>query len=303
MLVAARTLKVDRVSGEVIAALEKAGIPCVLLKGPVLAAWLYDDGTPRMYSDTDVLVPHEKRSAAIATLESLGFEDYSPSGIPEDRPLHALTFVRPGDRAHLDLHTTLRGVGASSAAAWREFSSSSEVFRVGGLDVRIPSRRALALHVVLHAAQHGALEPRPMEDLRRALERVDRADWEGAAAMARALDALGPFSVGLGLLPAGELVRDELGLNEIGTDVITRLRAASPPHVAKGFEWLASRRGARAKARFVVLKLFPPPRFMRVWTPLARRGIWGLALSYPWRLLWLARHAPAGFRAWLRARG
>jgi hypothetical protein len=52
----------------------------------------------------------------------------------------------------------------------------------------------------------------------------------------------------------------------------------------------------------VLGKTFPPPAFMRAWSPLARRGALGLALAYAWRPVWLVVHSGAAVRAWRRAR-
>ena len=51
---------------------------------------------------------------------------------------------------------------------------------VGGERVEVLNGPARVLHVVLHAAQHGLQEPKPREDLRRALERVPEETWADA---------------------------------------------------------------------------------------------------------------------------
>lgn len=303
MLATAWALKVDRVTADVVAAFDEAGIPSVLLKGPAVQRSLYADGTVRSYTDCDLLVPADQAGRAASVLLALGFDDRSLSGIAGDRPLHARTFVRPADGAHADLHTTVIGASAPERDVWNAIYSTSEDARVGGRVVRVPSRPGLAVHVALHAAQHGVQEQRPLEDLRRAVRLFDRETWEEAATVAAAMGATTAFAAGLRLVPEGADLLPRLGLEEVRPDPYVRLRAASAPHLASGFAWLEGDRLLRSKARLVAAKLFPPPRFMRAWTPLARRGPLGLVLSYPWRLLWILWHAPAGFRAWRRAKG
>ena len=56
---AANALLLDLAAARASAALRDAGIRAILLKGPVIARWLYDDGSERNYGDVDLLVaPH-----------------------------------------------------------------------------------------------------------------------------------------------------------------------------------------------------------------------------------------------------
>jgi hypothetical protein len=55
-------------------ALDRAAIPWVLMKGPVLAATLYPGIGDRTYNDLDVLVGRRDFGRAMAILEELGFE-------------------------------------------------------------------------------------------------------------------------------------------------------------------------------------------------------------------------------------
>ena len=72
--------------------------------------------------------------------------------------------------------------------------------------------------------------------------------------------------------------------------------------MAAGFEALAATPGLFAKLRLVAHEMVPTRAFMRWWSPLARRGPLGLAAAYLWRPIWFVGHAPAGLRAWRRAR-
>jgi hypothetical protein len=65
---------------------------------------------------------------------------------------------------------------------------------------------------------------------------------------------------------------------------------------------LAPGQSLRWRISTVARELFPRPDFMRWWSPLARRGPLGLALSYPWRWAFLAWNAPRGLLAVRRAR-
>jgi hypothetical protein len=172
---------------------------------------------------------------------------------------------------------------------------------VGGLEVEVPGEPARALIVVLHMLNHGLHATRPAEDLRRALARVERSTWEASAALAAELGATAGFAAGLRVLPEGTALADSLGLPDEAS-VEARLRTASPPHTALGFQRLVEAPGLLAKARLLGRELVPTAAFMRIWSPLARRGPLGLAAAYLWRPLWLLLQARGGLRALRRAR-
>jgi hypothetical protein len=298
IIATAQNLSVDLVTAEVAGALRGGDVRSILLKGPTFASLLYPDGVPRTYVDVDLLIAQGDASRAREVLLALGFAygfESRDSGPFPDRVL----WVRPPDE--VDLHHTLGGVNADEGRLWDVLSEMTELQEVGGQEVEILSEPARALHVALHAAQHGRDWEVPMEDLRRAIEMLPFETWQGAARVAEQLEATSAFAIGLRLMPKGELVAERLGLAATAS-IETLLRAQSPPHLTLGFEKLHSLQGPGAKARFVARKIFPPRANMRFMMPLARRGRMGLVAAYLVRLGWLARHARGGFRAWMRAR-
>jgi hypothetical protein len=297
---AIRTLHLDTVTAEVVRAFGAAGVPSILLKGPTLSRWLYDDGA-RPYVDIDLLVPPRARVAAERVLRSLGFGPGAFELIKGDYPRHASVFRRH-DGATLDLHRTLVGVGVDDDRVWEELSARTEPMTVGGEEVDVPSPVGRAFVVAIHAAKDGGRVPKVRRDLERALVQVDGETWREAARLAAALGAEAAFGAGLRLVPQGAELARRLGLPMAVTPEIAIRRGGAPP-LATGLDWLVATRGVSAsrKLRVVVRKVFPPPAYLREWAPLARRGRVGLALAYVWRPVWLARHAlPAG-RAVLRA--
>lgn len=296
VLLTAWALRVDRLTAELARAFDERGIDLVLLKGPVIARWLYDDGTVRSYSDCDLLVAPDHVSAAQAVLGERGFEDAkSPMAHPR---LDSHEWKRA--EHHVDLHSTLIGIRASPRTVWDTLWPTAETERVGGVDVQVLSVPARALHVALHAAQHGRDESKPLEDLRRALELVPEQTWFEVAALAERLQASEAFATGLRLLPPGAALASRLGLaSKASTDATLRLE---PVPLALAFEHLASTPGCKARLQVVLRELFPTVAFMRWWSPLARRGQPGLIAAYCWRPLWLLAHAGPGLVAWRRAR-
>lgn len=288
------TIALNSIAGDLVRLLAEASVPTLVLKGPAIAARLYDDGTPRPHDDIDLLLPSEAAGPAEAALHGLGFR--LAGGSP------ARAWIRRDDGVAVDLHTTLVGVGSSEEAVWRELSAGARRLRVGGTEVDVPDDTGLAFHVALHAAQHGVQAAKALEDLRRAVGRFPAATWEQAALLARRLEAVSAFAAGLRLVPEGVALAATLALPEGGSPEVA-LRAASPPPTAMGIYRLATTPGLRGKARLLAAELAPAPTFMRAVYPIARRGRAGLAVSYLWRPLWLVWHAGPAFRAWRRARG
>ena len=296
-----RTLGADRVTAEVVGAFGRAGIRSVLLKGPAIARWLYDDGALRTYMDCDLLVPPDGFHRAEEILEELGFEREGLDAIPGDWPKHARSWRRE-DGGNVDLHRTLVGVGVADSEVWRILSSDTETMRVGGGDVDVPALSGRALILALHAAKDGPRVPKVRHDLGHALERADLEVWEEAGRLAARLGATPAFGAGLRVLPAGQELAKELHLPpEIPVEAALRRRGGAPP-LAVGIEWLAGEPGRKGNIAVVGRKFFPPPRFMRAWTPLARRGPLGLAAAYVWRPFWVLWHLVPALWVWGRAR-
>jgi hypothetical protein len=290
MLAAARRLTVEGTSVRVVQAMNAAGVRCLLLKGPSLAD-LYDG--LRHYSDIDLLVASESTDAAEAALAELGFE------LRHDDP-HSRIWRREG--LDVDLHTTIVGTGVGADRLWDVLGGQTELISVGAASIEALNRPARALHVVLHAAQHGMQEAKPREDLRRALERLPDETWVDAARLAVELDAQAAFWIGLGMEPAGEELRESLELGRGTRRTETELRASTAPPTAVGLLRLAGTRGFRAKAGLVWREVFPSASFLRTWSSLARRGPGGLALAYLWRPVWMLLRLGPALGAIIRAR-
>ena len=302
LLGAAQALVVDAACADAVSALAAAGVRCLLLRGPALAALLYDAPAHRPYADVDLLVEPDRLPEAEAALEALGLtESALEAAFPEGRPQHAHTWhTRLGGM--VDLHRALLGIGAPAPTAWHLLSRDSERITVQTVEAEIPSVAARALIVALHAAHHVDDSGTALNDLERALARLAPAAWLEAAALARELDAVGAFVAGLSLSPRGQARLRQLGLPMRPTGLTSVGRGESSFHVAQGIAWLGNTPGTRAKARFLRRRLLPSPRTMRRRSRLARHGPAGLVLAYLARLLDAARHLPTAFRALRRIR-
>ena len=298
LLIAAGTLRIDAVTAEVSRALAASGVQNILLKGPSISAWLYADGTPRPYGDTDLLVDLDAWAPAQQVLRDLGFvQTQAEFEHPRMRSYASDPWRRGG--SDVDLHATLHGFGVSPAVAWRYLSRDTDVLRLGGVEVSTLAAPARAMHIAMHAAHHGLHTEQTLEDLRRAVAQLDDEVWTQAADLAADLQATEAMAAGLRLLPEGLVVATRLGIEDAAS--VESALKTSPVATAQGFGELATTPGLAAKLGIIRRELAPTPSFMRWWSPLARRGPRGLAAAYVWRLLYLTVQAPGGMRAWREA--
>lgn len=300
MRAAAMSLAVDLVTAEVVPALRHAGVPCLLLKGPTIARWLYGDGGGRSYADTDLLVPPDQVPRAEETLSGLGFSRYLDAADMLGWELGANRWQRGRDGTDVDLHWTLTGVKADPQRVWRCLSAETEPFCIQRADVHALSVPGRTMHIALHAAQHGRGDAASLADLDRALDQLADEVWRDAAALAAELDALDAFSTGLRLLPAGQQVAERLALPQ-ARSLEAALLASTPATGTMGWFYLQRASGWN-RVRIAARKIVPTRRFMRQWSSLGSHGLLGLAAAYLWRPIWLLLRALPGYRAWRRAR-
>ena len=304
IVTAAHVLRVDSVSAEVITAMRRAGIRALLLKGPSTAAWLYGDGAARPYGDTDLLVAPEAYRRAGGVLRKLGFRSRAYAWEPDSQ-----AWVRRSDASLVDLHCTLIGALAARDKVWEELTADTDTLRVGGIDTEVLSIPARALHIALHAAQHGDDYQRPSEDLARALRIADPKTWHEAADVARRLDAGAAFAAGLRRNPDGARVAQLLGLAS-GLPPAVTLRPKTQAPVAFALNVLTNADERRTRARLLLRSVLPPPLYMRQWSAMhmtrwpaaLRRGLLGLSIVYLWRPIWVLLRLPKAIGALRRAR-
>jgi Uncharacterised nucleotidyltransferase len=285
---------IDVLTAEVVSAFTGEGIGSVVLKGPVLAKWLYP-GEVRPYGDSDLMVAPKSRARAVSVLERLGFVEHMP-WLPEPLSLDIgrTTFGRERGGT-VDLHCQLPGLDGDPNAVWGRLAASAGRQVIGGVELRVPDRDTVLLHVVLHAAQHASLvDGKSLEDLRRALALVEEADWSRALELARAYEGVPAFAAGLRLLPeGGNVVRslDLGGVRSLQYEIRREDVIAEQLYVL-----LAAEEGVRWKLSIAASRIFPRPDHVRWWSPLARRGKLGLAFAYVWRALWVIGQAPHAIR-------
>lgn len=289
---------------EAVAFLRAAGVTSILLKGPTFVWWLYDDPRDRPYTDADLLISPDDLETARAELAARGFT--APfKGAGHELIHHAEPWIRRDDGAEIDLHHRLPGM-RDSALAWRVLSSRAATTRLRGHDVTMLDEPARALHVALHAAEHGTDRAPSLRDLEIAVERVDEAVWREAASLARGTESESAFASGLRLTSEGAQLLERLGLTkgrDSSWELAQILRDREPGEgLVQGLVWFRSVQGIRAKVALLLFKAFPPKGVLATWSPLARRGRWGAFVARVWRPFWLLLRAPGAIVRYRRAR-
>ncbi len=295
----AKALALDRSGAEVIGSFSDFGVPVVIMKGPVFAEWLYGDGAMRPYGDIDLLVPPWGFERAEEVLAHTGFRRRHRRAGEPGQASYASNWVRR-DSERIDLHHTLSEAGAPAQLVWDRLEPHRTAFRLAGTSVTAFDPPACAVVVALHATHHGIDEPKPLEDLRRAVQSASLETWVEASSIAEAIGAEEAFAAGVRLDAAGARLADELGLVSRFSRSVQLRAGGRQDAFTLTIERLLHEPGVARKASYVWLHLFPPAERMRAAYPLARRGAVPLGLSYLWRPV---RRLPASLGAldhWMR---
>jgi putative nucleotidyltransferase-like protein len=293
-------MTLDAATAEVVDALRAQGIRSVLLKGPAIAHWLYEDASQRPYADVDLLVAPDDVPLSEEVLGRLGYTNLFEGTRPGEVCDHETEWTRSVGPARVDLHHRLYWIGADPEVAWALLTADVETMDVEGARIEVLAPHARALMLALNALYHGARFERPLADLELAVTRLDDSVWHAAAELAARLGAAESLAAGLRLVPSGRVLAPRLGLTSSASVEVLLIVGGTP--TAMGFESLREQPTTAARLRFLWKKLFPTPAFLRLWSPIAQRGPLGLLAVYLWRPLWLVAMAPRGLRAWRRAR-
>jgi len=212
---------------QVVFALTTAGVPPIVLKGPVLARSIYPAAALRPYDDIDLLVQAPHLELTMAALQACGLME-NPWGEPLGPDQHHKFGTRDG-RLAVDLHTDpfdLFLPATDEAARWRR---ALPVAHLPGAWMLCPEEQLVQLSV--HAHKHDFRRLIWLKDLDLLLRAcADRLDWDLVVGLARreGLDA----SVWFGL----RLVETLLG-TPVPVEVMARLRPAAPLRVLYGAIW------------------------------------------------------------------
>jgi hypothetical protein len=178
----------------------EAGIPALLVKGPMISLLAYEDAAIRNYVDLDILVRHSDIIAATERMEKLGFESDVPlSTLQADKIPGEYLFKWPGTRRIIELHTE------------RTFRYYPLPMRVEDLFARqrrvaLDGREVLALSLedefvlnCIHGAKHFWERLMWIADIAAVVARHPEMDWPKAQRAARDVGAERMLHLGLQL--------------------------------------------------------------------------------------------------------
>jgi hypothetical protein len=193
--------RIDAAMVEVMGALGEAGVDALVLKGVVIARWLYDEHEVRGYRDCDLLADPARFATAGRTLEAIGFqcdadEAAHPCAWDEAR---AQVWHRLDDEVVIDLHWRLPGTRVAPERSWAVLWAGRETMDLGVAQLDVLSEPARALHLATSLAWMGPEARRAGQDLERGIAMLPQATWRDAARMAEQLGAWRPFAGGLRL--------------------------------------------------------------------------------------------------------
>jgi hypothetical protein len=163
-------------------------------------------------------------------------------------------------------------------------------------------RGGQAMHLAMHASQHGPRVTKHVDELTLALERWAAPVWDSAVVLAREIDAVEAFAAGLRLLPQGEAEAARLGLAapaELDWKIQHRW---SRPRGTFHLEAMTEANGLGERLQILRRSLLPRHAWITYEHPWAQGGRVRVIVAYG---LHLARAPVWAARAWiftLRAR-
>ena len=149
-----RRLDVEAEAGAVLALLNTAGIPVILLKGlarcALAARYPYLDA--RSTIDVDLLVSRDRIDDADRVLRADGYRPALPDG--EEYPGHHHLPPLCKGPITVELHSST-SARATAEVAWQRANDGAETLSWGNQLVRVPSPTELAWHAIVHAMEDG----------------------------------------------------------------------------------------------------------------------------------------------------
>jgi len=173
---------------EVLKSFNRAGIPVMTFKGPILSSYLYGDVGLRQFKDVDLAVTQENLTRAQTCLESLGWGLYSTYFPLSPRQWesflrheHHLGFVHSQGGWVLELHwRNLWDTPGQATAKWARNVAS--VWQ--GCSYQTMNPIDMVLYLCIHGANHGWFRAKWMGDMAR-IHAEGRVDWEAVLGEAR----------------------------------------------------------------------------------------------------------------------
>jgi hypothetical protein len=203
-------------------ALDRAGIPVILLKGAALVTEYYRDLGARYMGDVDVLIRPEQVSAAFRALGAAGLK---PIGQARERglPVYAERVLASASGRQLDLHWHLHHECLQPEIAERVWADATPIAFQGRRVLALHPAHAL-FHVIVHGAKSFDPSPRWVCDALAILDRDGaQFDWDRLMSLAvdtrlvQPLQEALPFLKSRFLVPVPQAVIDRCASLSVST--------------------------------------------------------------------------------------
>jgi len=255
------------------AALEAAGIPLIVLKGPVLAALAYESLALRSSVDLDILVHRRDLPRAVDLLRQRGYELVEQVGPPQVEAYlnaqHHFSLAR--GELLVELHHELRERYFSYHSGVAELWARATPVTVGGRALPALGYADQLITLCFHGLRHCWERLAWICDIAELLRQERDVDWPALLAGLRARGAERMLLLGLFLahtlldapVPPALLARAaaDPALPGLARDVLRGLVAPEPPErglLASARFHLRARERLRDRLRYTVLLTFSP---------------------------------------------
>jgi hypothetical protein len=177
-----QTTRLTSLLAQVLKDFNRAGIPVIPLKGPLLSIELYGDLGIRHSQDIDIMVTRADLPKAQARLAEMGWRaDLQSTFSPRHTEIfftiyHHLAYWHPVHRCVLELHWRTRWETLDHTAG--QWMRSTELVW-NGLRYRALSKSDLILHLCEHGSGHAWFRSKWLSDLAR-IYSTDYVDWSAA---------------------------------------------------------------------------------------------------------------------------
>lgn len=187
---AIRNYRMMRLLDRIAVKFNASGVPLIALKGAALSLTLYDRPDERAMADLDLMVHAEDLDRVMVLFDQLGALRGEPLVREDFFPRFHYELELSIGRIYpvkIDLHVRpFRPLRYAQVVPRDAFWVSAESVSTGRGRVLIPSADEMLIHLMVHAAVHGARKGKWMEDIRRWVQRhKTRIDWDRFVATAR----------------------------------------------------------------------------------------------------------------------
>ena len=296
------------------AAFAAADIPCIWLKGFALAHTVYPRPTLRPMVDLDVLVPFDRRRAALATANAVGYHETEPEMFAGYHELlhHYDLYGHIEDLIKLELHFRLLGPGErllpQAEHEWFWSQTQAVVYRDLRFTALNPEAHLLHLcaHAVLHHGETEFILLRYL-DLHLLVTSTETLDWPLVLEQAVHLRwtyaverALG-YAQGYFATPLPEGLLDELRQRRPRGEAIAYATRQQPSNHWEDFLKNLRALPRSERLRFAVRTFLPSAEYLRFSYRID--ADWKLPFYYVRRWLFFAKEAARTLGRWLIGRG